>query len=282
MILQPNQPITTKGDRPSRELLEALQSSGRDFRASETAIAALNSQMLSVVGGLSAIGASVDGIIAELGETTDAGRDMITAPDAAAQTALLDVFTASAKGLAPAATARGFLRSDGAWTPGFEYGVLAADYVLTSTTASQQLFNWSASGALTLQTGVYRFRALIYLTGMDATSGNGTFSLLGAGTATIGRVLYHAWGADNSSPLGNAARTGSASNTVGSATNVLTAGAGTGMIADVSGVFDVTAAGTLIPSIALTTAAAATVMAGSFFECQHVGDTGVAASAGWS
>jgi hypothetical protein len=135
---------------------------------------------------------------------------------------------------------------------------------------------------LSLDAGVYRFRTLIYLTGMDATSGNGTFSLLGAGTATIGRVLYHAWGADNSTPLGNAARTGSASVTAGSAANVLTAGTGTGMIADVSGVFDLTVAGTLIPSIALTNAAAATVMAGSFFECQRVGDTGVSASAGWS
>ena len=176
----------------------------------------------------------------------------------------------------------GFLRSDGAWETGFEYGFLASDYVLTSTTASQRLFNWSANGAITLAAGVYRFRTLIYMTGMDPTSGNGTFSLLGAGTAVVGRVLYHAWGADNSTPLGNAARTGSASNTVGSAANVLTAGVGTGMIADVSGLVDVTTAGTLIPSIALTTAAAATVVAGSFFECQRVGSAGVAASAGWS
>lgn len=282
MILQPNQPITQKGDRPSRELLEALQSSGRDFRATEASVTALQSQMVSVLSDISTINSDIDGIQAELAETTAAGQAMITAPDAAAQTALLDVFTASAKGLVPSGASPGFLRSDGAWASGFEYGFLAADYVLTSTTASQRLFNWSANGTITLAAGVYRFRTLLYLTGMDATSGNGTFSLLGAGTATVGRVLYHAFGADNSSPLANAARTGSASVTVGSAANVLTAGVGTGMIADVSGVFDVTAGGTLIPSIALTNAAAATVMAGSFFECQRMGDTGVAASGAWS
>ena len=54
------------------------------------------------------------------------------------------------------------------------------------------------------------------------------------------------------------------------------------MVADVSGLFDVSTGGTLIPSIALVTASAATVKAGSFFECQRVGDTGAAASGGWS
>jgi hypothetical protein len=54
---------------------------------------------------------------AEISDSTAAGRAMLTAADAAAQTALLNVFTSGLKGLAPASgggTAN-FLRADGAW-----------------------------------------------------------------------------------------------------------------------------------------------------------------------
>jgi hypothetical protein len=162
------------------------------------------------------------------------------------------------------------------------YGHLQADYTLTSTTAAQKLFNWSTNGALTLPTGIYRFRAMIYLTTMSATSGNAAFGIRGAGTATIARVLYHVTGFDNSSPLNAGARGGSAAIASASPASMVTAGTGTGLVALIEGFFDVTAAGTIIPSIALVTAAAAVVKAGSFFECERVGDTATGASSGWT
>lgn len=283
MILQPHQPITLKGDRPSRELLEALQANGRDASEVSANVDALNGQMLSVIADLAnKAPLNHTHLAVDITDSTAAGRAMLTAADAAAQTALLDVFTATEKGLVPAGSAAGFLRSDGVWSTGFEYGHLAADYTLTSTTAVQQLFNWSANGALTLAAGIYRFRCMIHLTDMSATSGNGTFHLLGAGTATVARVFYQAVGNDNITPLGAGARSGSGSVTQDSTPNVIGGGVGTGLLAAIDGIFDVTTAGTVIPSIALGTAAAAIVKAGSYFECQRVGATGVAASGGWS
>ena len=162
------------------------------------------------------------------------------------------------------------------------YGHLQADYTLTSTTAAQKLFNWSTNGALTLATGIWRFKAMIYLTGMSATSGNGAFGLLGAGTATLARILYQPKGVDNTTPLAAAARGGSASVTALGAASMVTAATGTGLLAEIDGIFDVTAAGTIIPSISLVTAAAAVVKAGSFFTCERIGDTATAVSSGWS
>jgi len=162
------------------------------------------------------------------------------------------------------------------------YGHLQSDYTLTSQTAAQKLFNWSTNGALTLTTGVYRFRCLIYLTTMSGTSGNGAFHLLGSGTATLARILYHVTGVDNTTPLVSAARGGSASVTSASAASMVTAATGTGLTAIIEGVFDMTVAGTIIPSIALVTAAAAVVKTGSFFECERIANTATATSSGWT
>lgn len=163
-----------------------------------------------------------------------------------------------------------------------EHGVLQADYTLTSTTAAQKLFDWSANGALTLASGIYRVRCLIRVTDMSATSGNAQFDLLGAGTATLDRVLWQALGIDNTTPTNAATRTGSASITPAGGAQLVAAAVGTAMIAEISGIFDVTVGGTLIPSIALANAAAAVVKAGSHFVVERIGDSGDAASAGWS
>ena len=288
-----------------------------------------------------------------ISDSTAAGRSMLTAADAAAQTALLSVATASVKGLMPAsdkskldgvssgATANATdaalrdrsthtgsqaastisdfsaaadariaaaalnalsdvdisLPSSGqvlkwngtAWVNDtdatgsgatYAYGQLTADYTLTSQTAAQKLFNFSANGALTLSTGRYLFRAIIYLTGMSATSGNAAFSF--AGTATLANILYHVTGIDNSSPLNAGTRTGSASVTSASVASMVSAATGTGMVAIIEGMVNVTVTGTVIPSIALVTAAAAIVKAGSFFECIRVGDTGSNTQGSWS
>ena len=186
-----------------------------------------------------------------------------------------------------AAADRAVVSLDGAWVPltskaDGAYGHLAADYTLTSTTAGQKLFNWSTNGALTLATGRYRFNTTFQITGMSATSGNGEFRLVGAGTATTSGIMYHVMGEDATLSLtaGTMTRTGSVTST-GQA-NMVSATVGTALFVTIQGMFNVTAAGTIIPSIALTTAAAGAVKAGSYFECRRIGDTGDVTSGAWS
>jgi len=71
-----------------------------------------------------------------------------------------------------------------------------ATYTLTSSTSPQRLFNASSNGSLTLPIGTYRYESLIYLSSMSATTGNGAFGILGAGTASIASALSQAVGVD--------------------------------------------------------------------------------------
>lgn len=159
---------------------------------------------------------------------------------------------------------------------------LRASFTLTSQTAQQKLFNGTANGTLTLPTGVYFFECMLDISGMSATSGNGAFEILGAGTATLINVLYEVLGIDNSTPLvaGTATMTGSTTST--GAASLVTAGTGTGVLAYITGTFEVSVAGTIIPSIALVTASAAVVAAGSYFKCHNAGATGAVSSGPWS
>lgn len=159
-----------------------------------------------------------------------------------------------------------------------------ADRTLTSSTAQQKLFDQVANGTLTLpSTGLYEWDALIYLTGMSATSGNGAMSIIGGGSAVLGGQLMHAVGIDNTAP-GTAGAQGGAAVQGASAftTNMITAGTGTAMGVRVSGLFKCTTVGTIIPSIALQTAAAATLKAGSFFRIRKVAENGVFSRGAWS
>lgn len=151
---------------------------------------------------------------------------------------------------------------------GPEYWVmLASDYVLTSTTATQKLFNATTNGALTLQPGVYEFSLLARLTGMSSTSGNLQFSVLGAGTATIGSgALNYSSGADaTGAATSPAALSGAVLTGTTTYQPMVTGGIGVQLQAIASGMFRVTAAGTIIPSVTLNTAIAATVVAGTTF-----------------
>ena len=148
--------------------------------------------------------------------------------------------------------------------------LLDTAYTLTSTTTAQKLFNGSTNGALTLATGWYLLDAVIGITGMSATSGNGQFQILGGGTATLGGVLYHSVGVDGASGTA-ATQTGSWSVASNSAASISTAGTGTSLLMNIRGAFEVTATGTIIPSIALVTAAAGSVVVGSYFRCKWIG-----------
>lgn len=158
---------------------------------------------------------------------------------------------------------------------------LSSTYTLTSQTAAQKLFNASTNGALTLPTGTFMFESLFSLSSMSGTTGNAQFQILGGGTATLGSVLYHTVGVDGNINAA-ATQTGGASNTSSSAASILTAATNTNMHALVRGTFRVTATGTIIPSVALVTAAAAVVAVGSYFRCWKVGSSTFTTVGNWS
>ena len=59
------------------------------------------------------------------------------------------------------------------------------------------------------------------------------------------------------------------------------AGTSTALRASIHGTFEITTAGAIIPSIALDVAAAAVLIAGSYFECIYLGPT-AALGGSWS
>lgn len=147
-----------------------------------------------------------------------------------------------------------------------------ADYTLTNTGSQQKAFDTTANGRLTLSAGVYEFDCFLYLTNMSsAASNNLTFDVVGAGTAVTDRWGHHSSGLDNNSPLSTLARAGSANVTSATQTNIVNGATGTGLVAITQGMFRVSTAGTIIPSVKLQTAAAAVVKAGSWFRVRLVG-----------
>jgi hypothetical protein len=160
--------------------------------------------------------------------------------------------------------------------------MLTADYTLSSVATEQKAFNTTTNGTLTLPTGVYVFEWFAYLTSMSATSGNASFDPVGAGTAVTNRWGQTARGIDNTSPLAVGAQGGSASVTQQLPASAVTAGTGTGMAATMTGMFRVSTAGSIIPSITLVTAAAAVMKAGSYFRIRKVGESTVTFVGSWT
>lgn len=158
-----------------------------------------------------------------------------------------------------------------------------ATRTFTSDTNQQAIFTTPANGTLTLETGTYLFEGLIAMTSMSTTSGNGKFSLIGAGTATLGDILWQAYGGDVAAE-GTAAAIGGSWHIIATQTtaNVITAATGAAMCFLLKGTFTVTVAGTIIPSFAQTTAAAAVVSIGSYFSCERIGSTSVTNIGQWT
>lgn len=147
---------------------------------------------------------------------------------------------------------------------------------LPNDTNENALFDSPANGRLTLEAGVYRVTGLIHITGMSASAGNVAFDLLGAGTATIDSWLWHNWGTDNTTPANATSMTGTFPLTQQSAAGVVNIiGTGTAVAWSVNGTFDVTSAGTMIPSVTQANASAAVVSVGSFLEFWRIGATDV-------
>jgi hypothetical protein len=142
--------------------------------------------------------------------------------------------------------------------------MLSADYPFpTSTTSTQKLFNATTNGALTLGLGVYDYEARFRLSSMSGTTGNASFSILGAGTAVIGSNSYsYITGQDNVTAT-PAAQSGIFFTGAAATAPIVTASTATDLAVHIRGMFRVTTAGTVIPSVGLTTAAAASVTIGS-------------------
>lgn len=152
---------------------------------------------------------------------------------------------------------------------------------LPNDTNENAIFNDPSNGRLTLETGTYLVEGIISVSGMSATSGNASIDLLGAGTATCGTWLWSASGRDNNSATAAASVTGSFSISQQSAASIVTAGTGTGLQITIQGTFEVTSAGTIIPSIDLVTASAATLAAGSYLVFERIGSTSVVSVGQW-
>jgi hypothetical protein len=162
------------------------------------------------------------------------------------------------------------------------YGVLQANYTLTSATTAQKLFNWSTNGALSLAAGTYRFTCSLLITSMSTTSGSANFNLKGAGTAIFGKMSMQDFGSRGTVAVGGTtAISGTASDVPSSGGALTTPSASAALRASIHGTFEITTAGTIIPSIALDTAAAANVLAGSYFECIYLGPA-AALGGSWS
>lgn len=175
-----------------------------------------------------------------------------------------------------AASARGVIPSE-------QFICSTATFTLTSTTNSQAAFNSPTNGTLTVAgSTTYFFESMLNLSSMSGTSGNMGFSIVGAGTATFTSAAWMAIGLDASTQNTAAAMGGVFSAASAETGNIVTAGTGTALSVFVKGVFRINAAGTIIPSVKLTTAATAVVGVNSWFRCYPVGTNTVVSVGQWS
>jgi len=163
---------------------------------------------------------------------------------------------------------RHFIRADGTRT-------------FTSNTSAQAIFTTPANGRITLETGAYIVDGLLVFTSMSGTGGNLLLNLLGTGTATVGAWLWYAVGLDTTTPTTAAAAVGALMTTSSSAASIFTAQTGTGLIIQFKGTFEVTGAGTMIPSITMANAASTVVSIGSYISLERIGSTSVTSVGQW-
>lgn len=155
-----------------------------------------------------------------------------------------------------------------------------ATRTFTSNTSSQAIFTSPTNGRLTLETGTYLVEGLLNIGSMSATSGNLLLNLLGAGTATMAAILFHVVGVDGATATA-ATQTGSTAVTNSTPASALTAGTGTAATLRIRGTFEITAAGTIIPSITMVTAAASVLAIGSYMTFERIGSTSVVSVGQW-
>lgn len=158
------------------------------------------------------------------------------------------------------------------------FEAISSAYTLTSQTAAQKLLNGTANGQITVPVGTFEFECQFSLTSMSATSGTFGFALGGTATFTQG---WWATAALLPTSLGTPASPQLTYNTAAD-TTLTTAGTGAEGAATISGVVRVTVAGTIIPEVSLTVAAAAVVGTNSFCRFRPVGSQAVVSVGNWN
>lgn len=159
--------------------------------------------------------------------------------------------------------------------------VLTGTNTLTSQTAAQAIFDGgggSATGAVTLPVGTYQYELSYGLTGMSATSGSFGFALGGTATKTFNFNAHASKvGTSLTTPMAVVSTFGTAAITTLVANSTGTVGR-----AFIKGIIRVTVAGTVIPQVSLTVAAAAVVQTNSYFKVSPIGNATVAQVGNWS
>jgi hypothetical protein len=156
--------------------------------------------------------------------------------------------------------------------------LLQAAYTLTSQTAAQALFNTPAGGQVTLTTGTYEFECFYSLSAMSSTSGSFGFALGGTATKT---QFFWSLAQKGAAAAATATATQSTYN-VAANTTLATASVNTVGYANISGIINVSASGTVIPQVSLGVAAAAVVGIGAYFRIRPIGSTTVTSVGNWS
>jgi hypothetical protein len=155
--------------------------------------------------------------------------------------------------------------------------LLQSAYTLTSQTAAQKLFNTPTNGQVTLSVGIYKFECFYSLSAMSATSGSFGFALGGTATFTQFYLIH----ADKKPVFATGSGTQSSYN-VAANTALVSANVNTNAFAQISGIINVSASGTVIPQVSLGIAAAAIVGIGSYFRICPIGSTTVTSVGNWS
>lgn len=151
--------------------------------------------------------------------------------------------------------------------------------VLSSLTAQQPLF--ATPNALSVIEGSYSFDGILAFSGMSGTTGNGQFDFKGAGSATLSEITMSVMGIDGTGIAAN--QTGTWSTTGVSAANMVTSTTSSTIYVRVRGVFNVTIAGTVVPSITLTNGSVGNQLnAGSYIQFKRLGDLSLANIGAWS
>lgn len=167
-------------------------------------------------------------------------------------------------------------------TPTIYYIRQNADYTLSNVATIQQIFNTTTNGQITLPVGVYEFEGLVRVTGMSVVSGNASISF--AGTATTTHWLGLNVGFDSAPTTGPGNVNGGFVITSSFASpSMQSASAANMMATTIKGVFKVTVAGTIIPSITLADAVTPSgiVTAGSYLKINCLGGTSAGSVGNW-
>lgn len=152
---------------------------------------------------------------------------------------------------------------------------------IPNSSGLQKMFNSPASGAFALTAGKkYRFTCNFSISSMSSTSGTFSFGFKGGtGTGTID-AKFHAV-AVKIAAHGQAEFT-SASVAAGTSTELVSPNTETTGNAMITGIINCSAAGSLIPAVALSTPAAAIINKNSYFEIEEIGDATSVSNGPWS